>query len=409
MKYIIIVGGELHNKGAQAMTYTVVDQVKKNHPNKKVVLFSEIYNDRDKLEEKKLNFDIFYFPARAKMDILGFGYISKFGLKEYLKLLIKGTGVSSDKLEKIKNIIKNADAMIDISGYALSSQRGYFASMNYLYNIMIAKKYSIPMNLLPQSFGPFHYTPKEMRKLKPLIKEYLEYPEVIFAREEDGIENLKTVGIENVRKSFDIVLQGDKEYDVSNIFKIPSNSVSLEVTIEKNSIGIIPNQQIMSHGSSTELFEIYNSIIDFIIKKGKRVYLINHSTLDLEICKKIKASFSNEDNVILIEQELNCIEINSVLKKLDFIIASRYHAIVHSYKLGIPALVFGWAVKYKELLKAVNQEQYLFDVRESIEQKKLTSALDHLIMNYNQETVVIEEKLNNLNKHSVFEDIKVRY
>lgn len=43
MEYIIIVGGQLHNKGAQAMAYTVVDAMKKKFPEKEVVLFASVY------------------------------------------------------------------------------------------------------------------------------------------------------------------------------------------------------------------------------------------------------------------------------------------------------------------------------------------------------------------------------
>src|SRR5690625_2699708 len=107
MKYIVIVGGQLHNKGAQAMTFSVVDEMKKRHPDKEVVLFASVYTERDELEKKKLNFNVLFWPIRAKMKFLGFNTSSHVGITEYIKYLIRGSGKTKDELAEIENILKN--------------------------------------------------------------------------------------------------------------------------------------------------------------------------------------------------------------------------------------------------------------------------------------------------------------
>ena len=75
-----------------------------------------------------------------------------------------------------------------------------------------------------------------------------------------------------------------------------------------------------------------------------------------------------------------------------------YHATVHAYKAGTPALVFGWSAKYREMMSLLGQERYLFDVREDIETESILAALNILLARRQDEAQVIKEKLGNLQK-----------
>ena len=57
MKNIIITGGELHNKGAQAMTFVTVIELKKRFPDHQIYLLSELDLNRPKDEKKKYAFE----------------------------------------------------------------------------------------------------------------------------------------------------------------------------------------------------------------------------------------------------------------------------------------------------------------------------------------------------------------
>ncbi len=129
-------------------------------------------------------------------------------------------------------------------------------------------------------------------------------------------------------------------------------------------IGLVPNVKIMQHGNEKEIYRHYKTLINRVLESGKNIYLLRHSFEDLEILKAIKDDFIDDHRVILLEDDYNCIQIDELLSKFDFIIASRYHSIIHAYKNAVPAFVFGWAIKYQELLSAFSQERYMFDVRE---------------------------------------------
>jgi polysaccharide pyruvyl transferase WcaK-like protein len=77
------------------------------------------------------------------------------------------------------------------------------------------------------------------------------------------------------------------------------------------------------------------------------------------------------------------------MAEFDFIVTARYHAAVHAYKREIPALVFGWAPKYTELLEMFHQQKYLVDFRKPWDAEEVMSRLEHLLQNTERERRVI--------------------
>jgi len=386
---IIIIGGGLFNKGAQAMTFTTVDQIKRRYPNKNIYLFSTRDFEREEKEKALYKFNILPWNLNIKIKLLCFR-------GNLFKKIVKYGYLENN----IRKIIKDTDFFIDISGYALSSQLGSFPSYSYLLNIMVAKKYSVPYYIFPQSIGPFNYPLKHKIFLYPLMKLYLKYPKKIFIREREGLMWVHKFTKENIKKSHDIVLQ-NKEYDLANIY---NRGIHFrEIMIEPNSVGIIPNSRIIARVNSNEIYLIYKSLIDGLLNAKKKVYILRHSYHDLEVCKTIKKFFPNNKSVKLISDDLNVIELENIIKQFDFVIASRYHSIIHSYKNGIPALVIGWATKYFELLENFNQLDYFFDSRSHIEINEINNKLEKMIRNYKHERENIVNKMIVINKRNIFD------
>ena len=145
-----------------------------------------------------------------------------------------------------------------------------------------------------------------------------------------------------------------------------------------------------------------------MIDEGKNVYLTYHAVEDLELCKKIKEDYYQaEDRVILCTEEYSCLEFDNIVGQFDFVIASRFHAIVHAYKNAVPAIVLGWAVKYKELMTAFKQEKYMFDVRNQFEYEDISTAVANMCRNCKEESIIIEEYLKEIQKDNVFDFIKL--
>jgi colanic acid/amylovoran biosynthesis protein len=399
LSYILITGGELFNKGAQAMTFTIVNELKSKYPQHELIVLSERDYNRDKEELQRYNFTIKPWFFQLKMKI----YNPVSNLLYIFHKSDKNPELVSSEKESIIKILKNTDLLVDVSGYALSSQWGTKYSLNYLLNIMVAKKYNIPVLLLPQSFGPFNYRGVQSLLIKSLLKRYLKYPKKIFAREEEGYKFADNYTQNNLVRSLDLVLQNKNELNLNNIFKDPS-SIELNIaSVSKNSVAIIPNKKILNHGTEN-ILKKYVSIVRELLNCGKKVYLIRHSYEDLYICEHIKSNFSEKD-VVLLTDDFQSYELEKFIDKFDFIIASRYHSIVHAYKHGVPAIVLGWATKYQELAKVFSQENFLFDVRRLIndDDERILNKVIELNHSYKLESNVIKDRYASLNPIDYFE------
>lgn len=389
---VVIVGAGLHNKGAQAMLFTTVDQIRRRLPERNIYVLHTRSFELEEAEKSVYNFNILPWYPEIKI-----------GLLSFLASLFR-RGDDSKRIENhtrhIREVIKNADFFVDISGYALASSAGLYGSLDYLLNIVIARKFSVPYYILPQSIGPFDYRLSHKILLYPLMRLCLRYPERIFPREEEGVECVSKFMKKNVRKSYDIVLQG-KEYNLTNVH---GKEVRFrDIRIEPNSVGIIPNYHLIERANPGEIYSVYRALISRLIDAEKTVYILRHADNDLQVCETIKRFFSDNTSVHLVVDDLNCIELESVIRQFDFVIASRYHSIIHSYENGVPAIVIGWATKYLELSKNFDQLDYFFDVRNEIDIDEIGGQLNKLVNNWRHEKEKITSKMNSLIKENIFD------
>jgi len=386
-KNIIIIGAGFSNKGAQSMVFTTVSKLKKKYPKKDIYLFSNQVYERSDEEKSKYNFKIMPFTNNTKIKLL------KSNKKNYKKID-----------NETKKILKEAAFIVDISGFALSSKMSFYDNYAYLLNIVVAKKFSIPINMLPQSVGPFNYNFDFKKRffLFFLIRFFLKYPKKIYIRESKGIFEIKRFVNKNVSKSYDIVLL-DKGRDLSNIFT--DDFLRKKIDIRKKSVCIIPNKKILLKNKIDEIYKIYITLIEFLLDCNFKVYILAHSSQDVEICKNIKSYFIDCENVFLIDEKLNAIELEEIIVKFNFIIASRYHSIIHAYKNGVPAVVIGWADKYEELLKNFDQFEYHIDCNSLDKQKELKYKVEKMINNFSYEKHKIKKKLDSISKSDIFDEL----
>ena len=315
---------------------------------------------------------------------------------------VRGKRASYGRVKRFKAQLESVDAFVDISGYALSSQRGEPRSVSYLDQIKVAKKFNKPYFIMPQSIGPFDYHNKA--KMDAMLKEYLPYPVIIYPREEDGYRLLtEQYGLKNVKQSFDLVLQ-NKTIKEGNIFTA-GHRASVPVLPEGRKTAVIPNMRNFEFADRGPIIKLYKAIIEKLQSLDRKVYLMRHSTEDLEACQLIYDALDNKEGVEILENDFDCIEFGKVISQFDFIIGSRYHSIVHSLKNAVPAIVLGWAVKYQELLKLFEQERFLFDVRDNINTDEVLAAIDDMNANYEKEHEKTGSLLENYQQENCYDVI----
>lgn len=354
IKTFLVWGASFSNKGAQAMLFTAISELRSRFPDCRI-LFNTWKPVPSGYRFETVRYDGNHLALLSKNPFYWY--------PRYLAVLFLRHRNDLKKYYLARDQFKSIDALIDVSGFALSSQFSYNISDHYLRIIEVAKNYHIPVFLMPQSFGPFDYGEEHLDMVKR-IQTSLSYPVKIFAREKQGYQLLSdTLGLGNIEESVDLVLQS-KSIHPAYIFN-ESKPVHTAEIKSKHNVAIIPNVRTIDHGGANHdlLIQLYKELVQELTSSGFCVYLLRHSSEDLVVCQEIYDSIENRQGINLLMDDYDCISFNDIIQKFDFIIGSRYHSIVHAYKNAVPAVVLGWAEKYRELVSLFGQEQYMFDIR----------------------------------------------
>ena len=100
-------------------------------------------------------------------------------------------------------------------------------------------------------------------------------------------------------------------------------------------------------------------------------------------------------------------EFNELVQHFRYLVASRFHSIVHAYKNGIPCIALGWATKYHDLLKHFGQEQYVFDVRSNTDTTSMLEAITRMNDSYVEESLKICKGLAAVQAENVFDVLSI--
>ena len=168
MGNIIIAGGGLVNKGAQAMTLICVCELKKRFPGHRLQLL--VWDDSPDAQKCHAPYDL----ELLQIPPLKFAGAAGNPLKRALYALRYGRSFTDTD-----HIYRNTDFLVDISGYALGSNWSEKVCNDYLDNIEHALAYGIPVFLLPyrgRSSRPAVWQPKWHRYISVLWRSYPDPP-----------------------------------------------------------------------------------------------------------------------------------------------------------------------------------------------------------------------------------------
>ncbi len=405
---VIITGAGFGNKGAQTMLFITVYEIKKRYSEYNVFFVSGERVDTESI--KAYSFDIIYRAAffdalRSLTGLPGLKRSFSDKVRNVIKIFVKYRMQKGAFSGYVRKIISDTVIFIDLSGFALSSAFKPRINKEYLTCIDSARLLGIPVVLMPQSFGPFDYDESIKDKMMENIRRIMKYPELIFAREQDGYDQLvNEIGSDKVVLSPDLVLQ-NKEFDIGKITDVSRLKTDVpEVNTDKN-VAIIPNKRVLDKFKDDEAFySLYDGILRLLLDRGRNVYLIYHSNEDLLICRKIKDTCGSE-RVYVVDEEMNFWQFAEYISNFDYVIASRYHSIIHSFKQGVPCIGLGWAVKYKELFEQCEQGNYVFDLTASVDLKAIYDAILQLDTEWKKESDTIRRNIDLIQKDNCFDKL----
>lgn len=388
----------MRNKGSQAMFLSLCYGLKSIYKDCEVIGFANKYDSPEQYSFKLLPYD-YYTRLIFKY------HLNKVPLLEPLLTRFAGFWRKTDKwngkVPEMVKALKDADAILDASGYTLGSGWPKGGGELLMQTIKIAKRYNKPVVLMPQSFGPFDWPDGNNEEFLKRVKKELTYATKIYAREKEGYECLKSLDLDNVELSTDMVIREKVFPTASDIYASHKND---EIDYPApNSVGFIINENVFRIGDSSSVFDLYAKILDRLVDNGENVYILNTSTADIHLVEKVLNNTKNKDKVSLITKEYASPELIDIIGRFKYVIASRYHSVVFAYRGGVPAIILGWASKYTDLAEHFLQQDYVFDIRNpGVDQ--IIEKIDKMGENYEKESRCIAEQLEKLQATSVVQN-----
>lgn len=398
MKKFIITGIQMRNKGSQAMFLSLYSGLKQRYPGCEVIGFANKYDEPEQYDFQLLPYD--YFTR------LLYRYrLSSVPVLTPLITSFAGFWRKTDKwngsVGQMEQALRDADAILDASGYTLGSGWGKGGGRLLLQTIRIARRYGKKIILMPQSFGPFDWGEDDDAEFLAEVKQELSYCTKIYAREIEGYECLKSLGLRNVELSADMVIREaifPKASDIHPDYEPPKIDQP-----EPGAVGFIINENVFRIGDPDAVLELYAKLLSKLLDDGENVYVLSTSTADFQLVERVLAKVDARDRIGLISGEYSSPELIDIIGQFKYVVASRYHSVVFAYRSGVPAIILGWASKYLDLAAHFQQQDYVFDIRDP-GVDRIIRQIEKMGANYAIEATRIRECLANMQTTSVIED-----
>ncbi|MEE4201428.1 polysaccharide pyruvyl transferase family protein [Erythrobacter sp.] len=398
MKKFIITGIQMRNKGSQAMFLSLYYALKSYDANCEVVGFAFKTDEPEQYAFKLLPHDD-YTRLVFKYRLNRASFVTFFLTR--LAALVRKTDKWNGKLAEMNKALQEADAIFDASGYTLGSGWSKGGGERLLETIKMARRNATKIVLMPQSFGPFNWGEDNDAQYLERVKEELRYCSKIYARETEGYECLRALGLENVELSADMVIREEFFPKSSDIFENGSGD-PIDYP-EEGSVGFIVNENLFRIGEPDKVRSLYARILDRLVDRGETVYFLNTSTADLALTELILSEARNSSQVRVITGDYSSPDLIEMIGRFKYTVASRYHSIVFGYRSGVPAIIFGWAAKYNDLAAHFGQQDFVFDVKNA-DFDRIVEKIEVMGRTHAEESQKIRENLAKMHSSSVVED-----
>lgn len=336
---IEIKGTGSHNKGAEMMLRTIIEQLKS--------------------ESVK-------FTIVPQLNSCEYQFYSKLGL--YPKVWFRYKGIPFGKFgkfipKKLRDLYgmvidEEVDVILDASGFAYSSQWGNYPAQVMAEESKRWKKMGKKIILLPQAFGPF-----ENDKIKAYMKDIIDNATLICARDQYSYNTLKFIKEDEKIKlvpDFTLLFKGIKpDYFDSAKFQVC----------------IVPNQRMKDKVVNSKDYEEFLAKIIKKIQSQKLspFFLIHGGEEDKKLSEKINSLL--EQKIELIYEE-NPFFIKGIIENSYALIGSRFHSLVSALSSEVPALGIGWSHKYKYLFEEFGFIEGLLSLQ--MDDEEINDKLDYI-------------------------------
>ena len=342
VKRVVIIGGAYYgNRGAALMLKNSIKKIRESVDCHVVfdVWAEHIQENRKLCDDSGVNF-IEFVPWKFALLVVPSLFFS---------LFFKGSlSNRSGSPHSLLGSCRRADLFFDISGISFLDER---KPIFLLYDTLIALPaiwLDKPIIKAAQALGPFCNSLN--RKLATVILPRITW---VYARGAESLENLKKLGLRNVGLAADV-----------GFFEAASSyceEMTLLKSLRKPIIGISVSSVVYEkcQKMGIDYVKVTNEFIRYLIDHLKcSVIIIPHAVRngesmrnnDVPVINKILEN-STSENVHYFKHIVHPYELRTLISGCDFLLASRFHAMISSLSVGVPVIILGWSHKYQEVLE----------------------------------------------------------
>lgn len=312
-------------------------------------------------------------------------YLKNYNLKPKWPTSILGKTLTStlDVLPMPVISDKKINVILDCSGFAYGDHWGFKKAKSRLSkNIEAWKSEGKKVILLPQAFGPF-----TENQLVSAMETIIVSSDLIYTRDKISLDYLKAL---NTKKS-NIQLAPDYTSLVKPKKYMPE---------KRQRVAIIPNKKMLLFNDDLYIKLITKAINYIEITMKKHVDIVLHETKhDKTIVEQICKNLRKPIDVISNE---NPETLKAIIGNYEWIIGSRYHAILSALNQGVPSLVMGWSHKYDQLMEDWGTKDLLMDLSDPDIESLLVKKIDLLSTpeKQNQVRALLKQKNQKFQKNT---------
>jgi colanic acid/amylovoran biosynthesis protein WcaK/AmsJ len=271
-----------------------------------------------------------------------------------------GAGLAARLGSPDAEAIHAADAVIDLSGDALSEDYGPHVVLSHLYPIWLALQMDKPVMLCAQTLGPF-------RTLRPVVRRVLSRVACITARDRATESLLRDLGIQGpaLERTADMahLLEpaGDAQLEqlLSGAPEAVRNGPRLGATVTR----LLGHRQSLGLSGRLErvlgaLARAFGGLLD---RHGLSLLLLAHSTGprpardDRLITRRLAEQLGRPEHVHFVDEDLSPAEVKGLVSRCDLFCAMRLHSAIAALSTGVPCVTVGYGPKALGLMEGWGQ------------------------------------------------------
>jgi colanic acid/amylovoran biosynthesis protein len=237
------------------------------------------------------------------------------------------------------------DLVIDFGGFDLGDAWGKEAAFRKLKHFRRLKANGCTIICLPKAYGPF--TGKDFRTI---VKNIIDCADLVFVREAASRAHLLECGIDAAR------LQAAPDLTFpEGLEAVP------RVTIGKPYFCVVPNKWMLERVPA----KVSAAYLDWLMMLSRRasrnelsaVLLLHSRHLDDDLCAALMGKGNDLFTCVRPETPY---EAKALLGRAEFVITSRYHALIAALSQAVPCLGTSWCHKYDQVFDEFGIRRFLF-------------------------------------------------